>query len=87
MPLATTGWPRSSWASAGVGGVEEVVVRQVADRAATVVSGEHEVAEGGLMESLPDQAEGVAALNWVRNGRPGGGARELAEGDPNSQAP
>ena len=69
-----------------LGGVKEVVVRQVADRAAVVVGGEHQVTEGGLMELLLDQAEGVAALDRVGRGRPGGGTRELAERDPGSQA-
>jgi hypothetical protein len=32
-----------------VGGVEEVIVRQVADRAPVVVGGQHEIAECGLM--------------------------------------
>ena len=48
-----------------VGGVEEVVVGQIADRAPVIVGGEHPVPEGGLMQSLLDQAEGEAAPDRV----------------------
>ena len=70
-----------------VSGVEQVVVRQVADRAPVVVGGEHQIPEGGLMQPLFDQAEGIAALDRVRHGRRGRGTRELAERDPGGQAP
>ena len=40
-----------------VGGVEEVIVGQVADRAPVIVGGEHQVPEGGLMQPLFDQPE------------------------------
>jgi hypothetical protein len=70
-----------------VGGVEEMVVRQVADRAAVIVGGEDQVAEGGLMQPLLDQAEGVPALDRVGRGRPSCGPRELAERNPGGQSP
>jgi hypothetical protein len=46
----TTGWPNSSWASAMMCRLEQVIVKQVADRAPVAVGGEHEVAEGSLMQ-------------------------------------
>ena len=67
-------------------GVEELVVRQVADRAPVIVGGEHQVPKGCLMQPLLDQAEGVAALDRVRRGRRGSGTREFAKGYPGGQA-
>jgi hypothetical protein len=37
--------------------VEQMIIRQVADRAAMIVCGEHAVPEGCLMQPLLDQAE------------------------------
>jgi hypothetical protein len=70
-----------------VGGVEEVIIRQVADGAAMVVGGEHAVPEGRLVQPLLDQGEGIAALDrvWCR-GR-GNRPCELAERDACGQAP
>ena len=41
-------------------GVDQPVARQVADRAAVAVGGEHALAERGLVQALLDLAEGVA---------------------------
>jgi hypothetical protein len=61
-----------------VGRVQQMIIRQVADRAAMIVGGKHAVPEGCLMEPLLDQAESVAALNCIRRRRRGSSTRELA---------
>jgi hypothetical protein len=48
-----------------VGGVQEVVVGQVADGAAMVVGGEDYLPEGGLVQAWLDQTQGVAPLGHV----------------------
>ena len=68
-----------------VGGIEEVVVRQVADRAPVVVGGEHAVPEGCLVQPLLDQAERVAALGRVGGCRRSSSTRKLAEQDARDQ--
>jgi hypothetical protein len=69
-----------------VGGVQQMIIRQVADGAPVIVGGEHVIPEGRLVQSLFDQAEGVAALDRVRCRRRGRRTRELAERDSRAQA-
>ena len=62
--------------------IEEMIIRQVADRAPVIVGGEHAVPEGCLMQPLLDQAEGVAALCCIRCCGYGCCPCKLAERDP-----
>jgi hypothetical protein len=43
-----------------VGGVQEMIIWQVADRAPVIVGGEHAVPEGRLVQPLLDEAKGSA---------------------------
>ena len=66
MPLAITGWPEKLVGiSHDVGGIQQMIIRQVADRASVILGGKHAVPAGCLVQPLLDQAEGVAPLNRV----------------------
>jgi hypothetical protein len=69
-----------------VRGIEQMVVGQIADCAPMIVDGQHDLAEGSLMQPLLDQAQRVAALNCVRRCRRGDRTGKLAKCNSCAQA-
>jgi hypothetical protein len=65
-----------------VGGIQQMIIRQVADRTSVIVGGKHAVPERCLVQPMLDQAQSVASLDRARCRRRGRCTRELAKRDP-----
>jgi hypothetical protein len=66
--------------------VQQMIIRQVADRTPVIVGGKHAVPERRLVQPVLDQAQSVAALDRVGCCRRGRCTSEFAKCDRRAQA-